>query len=70
MIVFSLESYQPVHVLQAHSTSVTCLQFDKRFIVTGGNDGRIKLWGELNLSPARGRERALVPFFRIALPLN
>lgn len=44
VIVFSLESYQPVHVLQAHSTSVTCLQFDKRFIVTGGNDGRIKLW--------------------------
>lgn len=46
VIVFSLESYRPVHVLEAHSTSVTCLQFDKRFIVTGGNDGRIKLWGE------------------------
>ncbi|KWU42230.1 WD40 repeat-like protein, partial [Rhodotorula sp. JG-1b] len=44
VIVFSLESYQPVHVLEAHSTSVTCLQFDRKFIVTGGNDGRIKLW--------------------------
>ncbi|BGP56202.1 hypothetical protein JCM8202v2_003815 [Rhodotorula sphaerocarpa] len=44
VLVFSLKSYEARHVLEAHTTSVTCLQFDERFIVTGGNDGRIKLW--------------------------
>lgn len=43
--MFSLKTYEMLHQLEAHSTSVNCLQFDERFIVTGGNDGRIKLWG-------------------------
>ena len=44
VIVFSLTTYETLHRLCAHDNSVTCLQFDSRFIVTGGNDGRIKLW--------------------------
>ncbi|KAK4049040.1 hypothetical protein OIV83_004401 [Microbotryomycetes sp. JL201] len=44
VIVFSLSSFERIHGLCAHDNSVTCLQFDERFIVTGGNDGRIKLW--------------------------
>lgn len=45
VIVFSLTTFDTIHRLCAHDNSVTCLQFDDRFIVTGGNDGRIKLWG-------------------------
>jgi F-box and WD-40 domain protein CDC4 len=30
--------------LCAHDNSVTCLQFDQRFILSGGNDGRAKVW--------------------------
>ena len=33
-----------LHRLCAHDNSVTCLQFDDRFIISGGNDGRVKLW--------------------------
>lgn len=44
VIVFSLDTFECIHRLCAHDNSVTCLQFDDRFIVTGGNDGRIKLW--------------------------
>ncbi|ORY88080.1 hypothetical protein BCR35DRAFT_313089 [Leucosporidium creatinivorum] len=44
VIVFSLSTFDTIHRLCAHDNSVTCLQFDDRFIVTGGNDGRIKLW--------------------------
>ncbi|KAG7087266.1 hypothetical protein E1B28_013245 [Marasmius oreades] len=32
------------HRLMAHDSSVTALQFDKRWLLTGGNDGRVKLW--------------------------
>lgn len=44
MIVFDVESETCLHRLCAHDNSVTCLQFDDRFIVSGGNDGRVKLW--------------------------
>ncbi|KAL8277449.1 hypothetical protein RQP46_010171 [Phenoliferia psychrophenolica] len=44
VIVFDLRTFETRHRLCAHDNSVTCLQFDDRFIVTGGNDGRIKLW--------------------------
>ncbi|BGP47729.1 hypothetical protein JCM10450v2_003594 [Rhodotorula kratochvilovae] len=44
VMVFSLATYEPLHRIKAHSQSVTSLQFDERFIVTGGNDGRLKLW--------------------------
>lgn len=30
--------------LCAHDNSVTGLQFDQRFILSGGNDGRAKVW--------------------------
>ncbi|KAJ8090270.1 hypothetical protein PM082_018866 [Marasmius tenuissimus] len=32
------------HRLMAHDSSVTALQFDDHWLVTGGNDGRVKLW--------------------------
>lgn len=54
VIVFDLDHFAasgstgsaaaPRFRLSAHDNSVTCLQFDDRFVVTGGNDGRVKLW--------------------------
>ncbi|GAA6001079.1 F-box/WD repeat-containing protein [Rhodotorula paludigena] len=44
VMVFSLVTYEALHRIKAHNHSVTSLQFDERFIVTGGNDGRFKLW--------------------------
>jgi F-box and WD-40 domain protein CDC4 len=39
-----LEEYQAVHRLAAHDNSVTSLQFDDSRIVSGGSDGRVKIW--------------------------
>ncbi len=44
VMIFSLETKQCLHRICAHDNSVTCLQFNDRFIVTGGNDGAAKLW--------------------------
>ncbi|GAA6027733.1 hypothetical protein JCM8097_008006 [Rhodosporidiobolus ruineniae] len=44
VLVFSLDTFEVKHALQAHENSVTCLQFDQTFIVTGSNDGKVKLW--------------------------
>jgi F-box and WD-40 domain protein CDC4 len=30
--------------IAAHDSSVTALQFDSRFLVTAGNDGRVRLY--------------------------
>lgn len=30
--------------IAAHDSSVTALQFDAHFLVTGGNDGRVRLY--------------------------
>ncbi|KAF5386374.1 hypothetical protein D9757_006628 [Collybiopsis confluens] len=40
----SSSSYHPLHRIAAHDSSVTALQFDSRFLVTGGNDGRVRLF--------------------------
>ncbi|KAL9009812.1 MAG: hypothetical protein Q9173_005187 [Seirophora scorigena] len=42
--VWSLNSYIPIHRLAAHDNSVTSLQFDDLRIVSGGSDGRVKIW--------------------------
>lgn len=34
----------PIHRLAAHDNSVTSLQFDDTRIVSGGSDGRVKVW--------------------------
>ena len=76
VITFSLSTFQPLHRIAAHDSSVTALQFDSsssftsfsssggdgdgdgeaggdssgtrqgegQFLVTAGNDGRVKLW--------------------------
>lgn len=57
VIVFSLRAFAgsaqpgqrsaavaPVQRLPAHDSSVTGLQLDSRFLVTGGNDGRVRLY--------------------------
>jgi WD40 repeat protein len=37
-------AYQPIHRIAAHDSSITGLQFDSRFLVTSGADGRARLW--------------------------
>ena len=44
MRVWSLHTYLPIHRLAAHDNSVTSLQFDDDRIVSGGSDGRVKVW--------------------------
>jgi len=46
VITFSLATYTALHRIAAHDSSVTSLQFDpdSDFLVTAGNDGRVKLW--------------------------
>ncbi|GAA5830880.1 hypothetical protein JCM11251_001107 [Rhodosporidiobolus azoricus] len=44
VLVFDLDTFEAKYALQAHEQSVTSLQVDSRFIVTAGNDGRIRLW--------------------------
>lgn len=34
----------PIHRLAAHDNSVTSLQFDDTRVVSGGSDGRVKVW--------------------------
>jgi F-box and WD-40 domain protein CDC4 len=34
----------PIHRLAAHDNSVTSLQFDDSRVVSGGSDGRVKVW--------------------------
>lgn len=36
--------FQPIHRLAAHDNSITSLQFDDTRIVSGGSDGRVKVW--------------------------
>ncbi|KAG5727279.1 F-box/WD repeat-containing protein 7 [Termitomyces sp. T112] len=36
--------YEPLYRLSAHTSSVTSLQFDGRFLVTSGNDGCVHVW--------------------------
>lgn len=44
MITFSLETMSAMRRIAAHDSSVTALQFDAHFLVTGGNDGRVRLY--------------------------
>lgn len=42
--MWSLEQLVPIHRLAAHDNSVTSLQFNESRIVSGGSDGRVKIW--------------------------
>lgn len=44
MRVWSLAKNGAIHRLAAHDNSVTSLQFDDTRIVSGGSDGRVKIW--------------------------
>ncbi|KLO10951.1 WD40 repeat-like protein [Schizopora paradoxa] len=44
IITFSMGSMSAQRRIAAHDSSVTALQFDKDFIVTGGADGRVRLY--------------------------
>ena len=44
MITFSLSDYSVLQRIAAHDSSVTSLQFNNNFLVTGGNDGRVRLF--------------------------
>jgi F-box and WD-40 domain protein CDC4 len=39
-----LQTFTAIHRLAAHDNSVTSLQFDDSRIVSGGSDGRVKVW--------------------------
>lgn len=42
--MFSLMTYQQVYKIAAHDSSVTSLQFDSEWLVSGGNDGKVRVW--------------------------
>ena len=46
VITFTLKgtTFAVVQRLAAHDSSVSGLQLDERFLVTGGNDGRVRLY--------------------------
>jgi len=46
VVFFSLSTYTPLHHIVAtdRDLPVTSLQFNDRWLVTGGEDGRIRLW--------------------------
>ena len=44
MLSFSLPDLRVHTRIAAHDSSVTSLQFDEQFLVTGGNDGRVRLF--------------------------
>ncbi|KAL4078694.1 WD40-repeat-containing domain protein [Scleroderma yunnanense] len=44
VITFSLHDYSPFQRIAAHDSSVTSLQFDSNFLITAGNDGRVRMY--------------------------
>ncbi|KAI6041228.1 WD40 repeat-like protein, partial [Pisolithus marmoratus] len=44
VITFSLRDYSPLQRIAAHDSSVTSLQFDSNFLITAGNDGRVRVY--------------------------
>lgn len=44
VIVFSMKTYETRLRICAHDNSVTTLQVDAHYLVTGGNDGCVKLY--------------------------
>ena len=54
----------PVQRLPAHDSSVTGLQLDSRFLVTGGNDGRVRLYQYTPAVEVDGMEMGRYDFVR------
>ncbi|CAE6479001.1 unnamed protein product [Rhizoctonia solani] len=44
VIVYDTATLEAVHRISAHDNSVTCLQFDERYVVSGGSDGYVKMY--------------------------
>jgi len=44
VITFSLQSLSAIQRIAAHDSSVTSLQFDATLLITGGNDGRVRVF--------------------------
>ena len=44
ILAFNLGSEECLYRICAHDNSITALQFNDRYIVSSGNDGRVKLW--------------------------
>ncbi|KAI8062254.1 WD40-repeat-containing domain protein [Gongronella butleri] len=42
------EGFECLQRISAHDNSITCIQTDHRWMLSGGNDGRIKLWNPID----------------------
>jgi F-box and WD-40 domain protein 1/11 len=50
VIVWQFSSGEAIKTIaKAHHENVLCLHFDQRYLVTGGRDGKIKLWNRRSL---------------------
>ena len=56
----------PIHRLAAHDNSVTSLQFDDARIVSGGSDGRVKIWNLHTGSMVRELSQPAEAVWRVA----
>ncbi|KAF5316313.1 hypothetical protein D9619_006831 [Psilocybe cf. subviscida] len=59
VITFSLATYTALHRIAAHDSSVTSMQLGGRFLVTAGNDGRVRLYEARGGGPpSHGRQES------------
>lgn len=42
--VWALENYELLHTLAGHSDAVTCLELDGNFLLSGSDDGSVRVW--------------------------
>ncbi|CAO1626272.1 unnamed protein product [Jaminaea pallidilutea] len=61
-----LPNLQLLYTICAHDNSVSSLQFDEHFILTGGNDGTVRLWNVADGSFVRELARASQSVWKVA----